>query len=108
MAVENFSFLSDSCDLVFLIGNARVAFIAGLFAVIADQAGGAQRAILLADRLALIVCNIFAHLRPVFYAVNTAYGLSRSFSDAAAKIVWHAHATIPFVRSMFDAAIFTI
>jgi hypothetical protein len=97
-----------SCDLVIFFGNARAAFIAGSFAVIADQAGVAQRAIVLADRLALIVCVIFAHLRPVFYAVTSAYGLLRSFSDAAAKLVWRAHATIASERSMLDAAIFTI
>jgi hypothetical protein len=107
MAVENYFFLSVSCDLVTLVGNARIAYIAGLFVVDADHAGVAQRAIDLADRLALIVCNIFAHLRPVFYAVKSAYGLSRSSSDAAAKIVWRAHATIASRRTMFDAAIFT-
>ena len=75
----------------------------------ADQAGVAQHAMMLADRLALlIVCLIFAHLRPVFYAVNSAYELSRNYSDTAAKMLWRAHATICFARSMFDAAIFTI
>ena len=72
----------------------------------ADQAGVAQRAMLLADRLALIVCVIFAHLHPVFYAVKSAYGLSRNFSDAAAKIVWRAHATHLSGRTMFDADMF--
>ena len=66
-----------------------------------------QRAIMLADRLALIVCNIFAHLHPVFYAVKSAYGLSRFFSAAAAKIVWRAHATLLSGRTMFDATKFT-
>jgi hypothetical protein len=106
--VENYFFLSVSCDLVKLIGNARLAFIAGLFVVDADQAGVAQRAMVLADRLALIACNIFAHLLPVFHAAILMHGLSRIFSDAAAKIVWRAHATIGFLISMFDAAIFTL
>jgi hypothetical protein len=44
MAVESFSFLSVSCALVKAIGNARLAFIAGLFAVGAEETGGAQRA----------------------------------------------------------------
>ena len=72
-AVESFSFLFVSCDLVKFFGNARIAFIAGLFVVDAEAGGVAQRAVNLADRLALlIVCLIFAHLRPVFYAVNSA------------------------------------
>ena len=33
MAVETYSLLSVSCGQVFLIGNARLAFIAGTFAV---------------------------------------------------------------------------
>ena len=74
-----------------------------------EATGGAQHAMLLAGRLALIiVCLIFAHLRPVFHAVPSKYGLSRIFSDAVAKLLWRAHATAVFERSMFDAAIFTI
>ena len=108
MAVESFSFLFVSCGQVFLIGNARIAFIAGLFAVGAEATGGAQHAIVLADRLALIVCNILAHLRPVFHAVNSAYGLSRNLSDAIAKFVWRAHATIFSGRRMVAAAFFAV
>ena len=74
----------------------------------ADQAGVAQRAKLLADRLALIVCNILAHLRPVFHTHPSKYGLSRNLSDAIAKIVWRAHATICSGRSMVDAAFFAL
>jgi hypothetical protein len=89
MAVESFSFLFVSCGqvLVVAIGLANIALIAGPIAVGADHAGGARHAIPLADLLALIVCVIFAHLRPVFYAVMSKYGLSRKFSDALAKIV---------------------
>ena len=108
MAVESFSFLSVSIDLVFEIGNARIAVIAGLFVVFADHAGGAHRAILLADRLALIVCNILAHLRPVFHAARSKCGLSRILSYAIAKIAWRAHATYIFLGTMFNAAIFTV
>jgi hypothetical protein len=109
MAVESFSFLSVSCGQVILIGNARTAFIAGTFAVGAEATGGAQHAIVLADRLALItVCLIFAQLRPVFYAVFPNHGLSRNLSDALAKHVWRALATILFERSMVDAAIFAL
>ena len=75
----------------------------------ADQAGVAQRAIVLADRLALIiVCLIFAHLRPVFHAVVPHLGLSRIFSDAVAKLVWRALAAITPGRSMVDAAFFAL
>jgi hypothetical protein len=106
--VESFSFLFVSCDLVTFFGNARIAFIAGLFVVDAEAAGVAQRAIFLADRLALItVCLIFARPRPVFHAGFPHQGLAL-FSDAAAKLVWRAHATIASERSMLDAAIFTI
>jgi hypothetical protein len=110
MAVESFSFLFVSCDLVTFFGSARIAVIAGLFPFVVDAeaAGAAQRAIRFADRLALlIVCLIFAHLRPVFYAPISAYELSRSFSDAA-KIVWRAHATILFGGSMVAAAFFAL
>ena len=84
MAVESFSFLSVSFGQVLAIGNARTAFIAGKFAVGAAATGGAQHAVALADRLALIiVCLIFAHLpRPVFYTAVAKYGFSRIFSDA--------------------------
>jgi hypothetical protein len=111
MAVESFSFLFVSWDLVKFFGNARIAFIAGLFVVDAEAAGVAQRAILLADRLALIVCNIIlAHTYgPVFHAAPSKCGLSR-LSDAIAKIVWRAHATISSARmhSMVDAAFFAL
>ena len=110
MAVESFSFLFVSCDLVKFFGNARTAFIAGLFVVDAEAAGVAQRAILLADRLALIVCNILAHTYgPVFHAAPSKCGLSR-LSDAIAKTVWRAHATISSARmhSMVDAAFFAL
>jgi hypothetical protein len=83
--------------------------IAGSIAVGAGFAGGAHHAILLAGRLALIVCDIFAHLLPVFYLRSLVYVWSfRFFSDALAKIVWRAHAAIFFVRSMADAAIFAL
>ena len=53
-----------------------------------EDTGGAQHASVLADRLALlIVCLIFAHLRPVFYAGFAKHGLSRNLSDALAKQV---------------------
>ena len=91
-----------------MIENTRIAFIAGPSAVAADLAGTARCAVTLADLLALIVCNIFAHLRPVFRAVMLKQGLSRSLSDALAKIVWRAHATITFLGTMFDAAISTL
>jgi hypothetical protein len=94
--------------VVVAIGNTRIAFIAGPTAVGADQAGGARHAVALADRLALIVCVIFAHLRPVFYAAPLKYGLSRFYSDAPAKFVWRALATILFERSRSDAAIFAL
>ena len=87
MAVESFSFLFVSSGQVVAIGLARIALIAGRFAVGADCAGGAHHAVYLADLLALIVCVIFAHPRPVFYAVMSKYGLSRNFSDAPAKIM---------------------
>jgi hypothetical protein len=41
--------------------------IAGQIAVGADQAGAAHHAVLLAERLALIVCSAVAHLRPVVF-----------------------------------------
>jgi hypothetical protein len=108
IAVESFSFLSVSCDQVFVIGNARLAFIAGPIAVGTEATGGTQRAIVLADRLALIVCAIFAHLRPVFHAALPKCGLSRKISDALAKHVWRALAAFFFGRSMVDAAIFAL
>ena len=74
----------------------------------ADQAGGARHAIILPDRLVLIVCNIFAHKRPVFYAVASKCGLFRLFSDALAIFAWRAHATIFFARNMVGAAIFVL
>jgi hypothetical protein len=67
-----------------------------------------KHAIALANRLALILCAIFAHLRPVFYAAISIHGLSRNLSDALAKIVWRAHATILFGRTMVDAVIFAL
>jgi hypothetical protein len=84
MAEENFPFLFVSCGQVVAIGNVRTpALIAGshLIAVGADQTGGAHHAILLAGRLAAVVCVVFAHLRPVFYAVFAKYGLLRSSFD---------------------------
>jgi hypothetical protein len=59
------------------------ALIAGLIVVDADQAGVAHHAVSLADRLALIVCSVFAHLRPVFYEAVSKYGLLRCISNAA-------------------------
>jgi hypothetical protein len=68
--------------------NAGIALTAaGHIAVEADQAGGALHAILFSGHLALIVCVIFAHLRPVFYAVRSTCGISRNLSDALAKLV---------------------
>ena len=88
MAVESFSFLFESTGQVVAIGNARNSFIAGTFAVGTEDTGGAQHASVLADRLALlIVCLIFAHLRPVFHAGFAKHGLSRNLSDALAKQV---------------------
>jgi hypothetical protein len=98
IAVENYFFLSVSCVLVAAIGNTRTAFIAGPSAVAADLAGGARCAVALADRLALIVCVIFAHLRPVYYAAFSKYGLSRFFPDAPAILVWRAHTRQSFLN----------
>jgi hypothetical protein len=104
---ENYFFLFVSCGQVVAIGNARIALIAGSIAVDAGPAGGAYYAVLLADLLApAIVCVVFAHLRPVFHAAPSKYGLLRCFSDAAAIALWRAHATILFARTMIDAAIF--
>ena len=84
--------------MVAAIGNTRTAFIAGPSAVAADLAGGARCAVALADRLALIVCVIFAHQRPVFRAAFLRHGLSRKFSDALAKHVWRSLAAFTFGR----------
>ena len=108
MVEESFSFLFVSCDQVQVIGNARTALIEGPQTVGAESAGGAHHAVFLADRPTLIACVIFAHLRPVFYAGLSIHGLSRNFSDALAKIVWRAHATILFGRTMVDAVIFAL
>jgi hypothetical protein len=75
--------------------------------------GGAHHATSLGDRLALIVCNVSAHLRPVFHAVASFCGLVIYLSDALAKIIWRAQATILFVQSMStesmsDAALFAL
>jgi hypothetical protein len=63
----------------------------------ANHVGAAQHAIPFAYRLALIVCVIIAHLRPVFYTVTAKCGLSRIFSFAIAKIVWRALAALSSV-----------
>jgi hypothetical protein len=58
MAVESFSFLSVSCGQVFLIGSARIAFIAGLVAVDADHAGGASSFLVLLSVLPSLLLSL--------------------------------------------------